>query len=204
MLNKSLLNSTFILLLFCSLLSCDKENVDNFPLKQADLLDQETYDVYSSALDEYYSSKRIIVDQETITTRRFDTEGDVYKHLLNTFPNFDTTIVNFHLENGTKSALLGNNFTTISSQVILISREESDYYLAYEPKSYSIENLFNKYKADSQVIRLSQVGFNEAKNQAIFEMQSHVDHLTSMGFYLYLEKVDGKWEVLAFGLTYVG
>jgi hypothetical protein len=101
----------------------------------------------------------------------------------------EATLDDYLDQNGTRSRLtvadLGTPFVSVSERELHSTGASEDFWTEF----------YLKYPGSSGLITFSQIGFNEAGDQAFLYVDWACGWLCASGDYLFLKKVDGKWRI---------
>ena len=130
----NLKNVTTILFILASFLivSCDKDTIEEpvFNLEQADQIADEDYAIYSYVVNEIYHQQNYVVKQKSITNVSFHVErenSNFIASLNENYPEFDQTLLTVMSSVNSSTILFGDNFTSGSNQIKVVSNEEISY-----------------------------------------------------------------------------
>jgi len=204
-------NGLFLIFVFgiiINFIECKKDennSITEFKLNTPDKIDSLEYQIYES-LFQYFNIDTFLIAQETLISRPKVIKA-VHESLSKTelYDNLDTTIfTDFTIKNDTDFNLDKRLLKIGTKQVILLPKEEIDYYFAGKDKSKAWENYSKKY-LKKYFYNFSRVGYNVDRDQAIIEFIVTSEDLdaepTSVVNYLIFK--NGKWvSVYTVILTY--
>ena len=189
------LASLFIAILFFQ--SCNKDTQETkpeFKLAPADSISQEEYDIYSLVINEFFSTKEVIISQRT-NTSSYLKYAPYDSVLTNEEPNFDTTIYSNYEQINNLSYYFADNFTSDIRKIILITHEEFQYFFTGNDINSGWEEFHKEYPDAGGIISFTRIGFNSEKTQALFEISDQYGSLGGEGHIIYLAKENGKWVI---------
>ncbi|MBN2610129.1 MAG: hypothetical protein JXB00_01090 [Bacteroidales bacterium] len=188
------------------ILSCEKDEQENkplFTLDQADQISEESYFIYSLVINDIFSSEKIVIEQKTSTDLFFDYESNYYDYLIENYPDFDTSLVQVHVEINKNSSCFDNKFTNDNNQIVLISSDELSYIFDGHDLNSDWSEFFKYYENSNGVVHLTLIAFNEDKTQAIFEIGRTYASLGGEGMMVFLKKIGGEWNIIDYILTWL-
>lgn len=206
MINKLLLYAVIVLALALLVPGCEKENKEEkpeFTLKEPDQIPEEEYNIYALVIDERYSSEKIVIAQHTTTRFDLTYQAPFYDLLLDSFPDFDTSLVQIHKELNEEAINFGNAFKSETKQITVISSEELSYIFDSHDVEKDWDEFFNDYEGSNGVIRFTRIAFNEDKTQSIFEMGRQYAGLGGFGSIVYLTKQEDGWIIEKIIITWI-
>lgn len=196
----SKLTFTLFVIIGLIILSCDKN--DNatkdrpiFTLEQADFFSYEEYEIYSLAINEFYSTEQVVIYQKTSHIIFLFSEN-FNEILVDRNPVFDTTIyMNYNSVNDS-FYFFDDKFTSDDKQIILMSPSEFQYifyggFAIFE----DWKEFYKEYPNSCGLIELTRIGFNDTYTQAVFEIRREHADLQGVGRLVYLVKVGNNWEI---------
>ena len=145
-------NGLFLIFVFgiiINFIECKKDennSITEFKLNTPDKIDSLEYQIYES-LFQYFNIDTFLIAQETLISRPKVIKA-VHESLSKTelYDNLDTTIfTDFTIKNDTDFNLDKRLLKIGTKQVILLPKEEIDYYFAGKDKSKAWENYSKKY-----------------------------------------------------------
>jgi len=183
--------------------SCKKDS-DNqrpeFKLEQADSMTDEDYEIYSLVIDSLYSNSTIILHQQT-------SQVDEYFYSFNSFidinSNIDSSLVDdFLLQNDSVYNFI-DNFNCLDNEVVLISTSEIEYIFNGQDINNNWDEFYNVYPNSEGLVKLTRIGYNQNRTQAIFGLGNQYASLGGEGCLIYLEKINNNWTIVNVSLTWI-
>jgi len=122
----------------------------------------------------------------TYVLKEYSVKGSAsYEYIKNLYPNIDSITIK-NLKSAEKINL---SFISCPNIKKILPEEEIKSNLKKLRKEYS--------KSSLQILELSSIGFNEKRNQAILTyFQEGESYLSTEGYIMILEKVDGAWNIV--------
>ena len=190
----------FLLLLGLVLLGCEKEQPETkpiFSLEQADQLTDEEYNIYSIVINKLYFSDKVVISQSTITYLELFYKSEFYNELTTNHQNFDTSLVQTHLDLNSNSIHFGAQFQDETIEIILISNDELNYIFTNQNNDVyeGWLTFYDCYPYSNGIINFSRIAINDEKTQAIFEIGHQSAGLSGYGSIIFLEKANNIWTI---------
>lgn len=165
-----------------------------------DGLDEE-YDVYSAFIQSAYHNALIVIED---TTAQPDSGlfsvPDAVRFMRNYYPELGDEIwSDFQTKNQTPMVL--ERRFTLSAAYVFISKQELESIFASHPTGW--EDFYAKYPGSQGELTLSRVGFNEAKDTAIFYAANQSHWVAGEGNMVVMEKTAGRWTVLGQSMMWI-
>lgn len=184
-------------------MSCEKKKevklCDGFSLEEPTLKDSLDYEIINTVLDSiYYNYNYIHINQNTDSYVNVE---NLQERLLNHGINIDTlTLQNYNKRNDI-SYIFANNFN--SNNVNLLGKDESECLFTGEDAYAKWENYYKKYNTSSGQYTFKRPGFSTDKNKAIIEYGWMAAADIGEGYVVILEKVNDKWTIVNYFVTWV-
>jgi hypothetical protein len=170
------------------------------------VLESEEYVVYKALLKQMFISentKRLIIDGLTEADNFYNDYPKVRKKFTSRFKG---TTEDFITKN-TEAYELNDKFNLEVKLNILNGNEREELFKELNKKgSYDewAEILSQKYsKGGAEIIRLSRVGFNADKSQALVFVSFQCGWTCGEGNYVLLAKKEGQWKVKKKDMTWI-
>lgn len=191
---------TFLLLISTALFiaSCNKDTDDPKPLfnlDQADPIDPEDYQIYSTVLDSMFSYHSLIVNQQTTPLLEDNTENPQYQYLMELYIDFDSTLIRSYLFNNDTTYTFNNNFTCLKNRVQLITSSEISYYFSDRDINNGWKRFYSDYPNSGGIVYFSRIGYNTDKTQALLEIDDIYCSLGAEGYLIYMTKDGNQWKI---------
>jgi hypothetical protein len=185
------------------LMSCGKEKevklCDGYKLEEPTLKDSLDYEIINTILNSIYGDLKFIhINQNTDYYVNIE---NLQERLLNHGINIDTlTLQNYNKRNDI-SYIFANNFN--NNTVNLLGKDESECLFTGDDAYAKWENYYKKYNTSSGIYTFKRPGFSADKNKAIIEY-SWIDGADiGEGYVVILEKVNNKWKIIHYFVTWV-
>ena len=117
--------------------------------------------------------------------------------------NIDSTVFTDYIAKNDSVFFLGNPFNIPAKTVSLISEDELNFIFGSQDVTGGWEKFHTLYPNSNGYIQFSRVGFNAAKNQAIFEMGHFYASLGAGGLIVFLKKENNTWQVVQSFYTWI-
>ena len=200
----NLKNVTTILFILASFLivSCDKDTIEEpvFNLEQADQIADEDYAIYSYVVNEIYHQQNYVVKQKSITNVSFHVErenSNFIASLNENYPEFDQTLLTVMSSVNSSTILFGDNFTSGSNQIKVVSNEEISYIFSKGEEDDAINGgwyaFYDTYEGFSGIIQFTRIAYNEDRTQAYLEFVNSYASLGADANMVYLVKENNSW-----------
>ncbi len=200
----NLKNVTTILFILASFLivSCDKDTIEEpvFNLEQADQIADEDYAIYSYVVNEIYHQQNYVVKQKSITNVSFHVErenSNFIASLNENYPEFDQTLLTVMSSVNSSTILFGDNFTSGSNQIKVVSNEEISYIFSKGEEDDAINGgwyaFYEKYEDVSGILQFTRIAYNEDRTQAYLEFVNSYASLGADANMVYLVKENNSW-----------
>lgn len=196
--NRLFFNVVMILTVGLVFYSCEKDKDKSnpeFSLEQPDQIEKENYEIYSLVINEKYTSEKIVIKQATQTRVDLNYQNTFYISLKDKYSTFDTVLVKNHEELNQTAVLFGENFSSDTKQIHLISSEEFSYIFNGQDINGDWGEFYDKYEKSNGILQFSRIAFNSDKTQAIFEIGHTYASLGGDGSIIYLVKENDSWIV---------
>ncbi len=203
---KSFLYLPLLILIGISVSSCEENEsttTPTFNLNQPDTLSNESYEIYSLVIDSLSSSSQVVIDQETTTSLHISYQDNYYDFLLFAHEEFDSTLILNYEALNKNSINFANQFQSETNEIIVISTDEIAYIFDGEDLNADWEAFYKAYPLSGGINKFTNIAFNDAKTQAIFEISSSSASLAGGGSIVYLEKQNGVWIIADIIATWV-
>jgi hypothetical protein len=204
--NRLIICTSILCVIGFSILSCkkdDKKTKPEFSLEQPDQISDENYKIYSLVIEEKYSSEKIVIAQHSKSNVDLNYENQTYDYLMDSCQNFDTSLVQIHIDLNKSMVNFGEQFHSETHEIILISSAELSYIFDSQDINGNWEEFHNDYENSHGFIKFSRIAFNEDKTQAIFEIDSSYGSLGGDGSIVYLEKHEDVWTIIKVIMTWI-
>lgn len=161
----------FLFILLSVIFNCIKNDSPLSPLEKIGSGDE--YEIYSVILNNFHTLKIVLLDHTV-----HEDISEISDYLLDEIDSLsEGTIIDYQNMNSTSIKLL--KIPNLTVQCFFISKEK--------------ENDWKDIHPDADVlIKLSRVGFNVQKDQALVYMSDYYGPLVAGGFLLYFEK-ENEW-----------
>jgi len=116
-----------------------------------------------------------------------DLAADIQKGL----PSASREVIDDYIANNRQPSRL-NHCIKLPLRVVYISRERADEFLKAEP---FMKGFYDAYPESTGITRVSQVGFDRTRTQALVYLDHWSGDLSGGGALVLAEKVKGKWVV---------
>ena len=200
----NLKNVTTILFILASFLivSCDKDTIEEpvFNLEQADQIADEDYAIYSYVVNEIYHQQNYVVKQKSITNVSFHVErenSNFIASLNENYPEFDQTLLTVMSSVNSSTILFGDNFTSGSNQIKVVSNEEISYIFSKGEEDDAINGgwyaFYDTYEGFSGILQFTRIAYNEDRTQAYLEFVNSYASLGADANMVYLVKENNSW-----------
>lgn len=183
------------------LISCiEKEKIemcDNFQLEKATLTDDLDYEIINTILDSIYSNFDYIhINQNTNFHVNLE---NIQERLLNHGINIDTLTLQNYKKMNEVSYTFANKFN--SSNVYLLGKDESECLFTGKDAYAKWENYYKKYPKSSGIYTFSRPGIYNGI--AIIEYGWMAGADKGEGYVVILEKVNDRWTIVHYFVTWV-
>jgi len=177
-----------LVILISFLAGCEEDKTNLvYELNPPDDLGEEVYGVYSRVIDHQFSNQKyLVLQQQTDTTVHEDDCQDLYARNTS---DLDSQTIDNYIENNKHSYNLDTDFDT-DTQVKLITLEELNSYEGWE-------SFHENYPETHGLLCVTRPGFNKDSTQSLFEYTWETGEDPSEHYMVYLEKREGKWDVMA-------
>jgi len=199
------MKTTIISVLFTTILliSCGKEKevklCDGFKLEEPTLKDSLDYEIINTVLDSiYYNFNHIHINQNTDSYVHIE---DLQERLLNHGINIDALTLQNYKKRNDVSYTFANEFN--SNNVYLLGKDESECLFSGEDAYAKWKNYYKKYNTSSGQYTFKRPGFSTDKNKAIIEYGWRAAADKGEGYVVILEKVNDKWTIVHYFVTWV-
>ncbi len=118
-------------------------------------------------------------------------------------PGFSSELVTDLNANNKEAVSFGELFKATDIEFKLLSDDEQNYIFDGNDINKCWTNFYKTYSKSNGIISLSQIGFNNQKTQAVFEISHMAASLAGGGSIIYLQKEDNKWVVKDILYTWV-
>jgi hypothetical protein len=188
MINKNLTIS--ILVLTSLLAACTITKIDFHP-------EDEDYRVYSAVLRYETSeaiSSYIFLDQTALTNVGID-DPHYLDYLQQHEPTITQAMYDDLIDRNQESVALEDKFG-LTGQIVFLSEEEFQQFFTAEGGN-GWDAFYGQYPHSTGLIYLSRPGYNITGDKAIVYYGNQAYYLAGAGYMVYLEKVDGEWQVVS-------
>jgi hypothetical protein len=189
------MSSIFLLsALFClGFCACGAKTPTPAPTVSGDQTDTEQQAVYTAALQNLYGNSNYVIMNTTATDP--DGVGNTSQTLDFVLQNMHAvsteTAESFRLRNDAAYAVPAD--MELGVPYTLLSQENRN--LIFSPNQSGWEIFYGQYPDAPGITSLSRVGFNNTLDQALVYIGTQRNWLSGAGYYLLLNKVDGKWTI---------
>jgi hypothetical protein len=157
------------------------------PVSNISFISGDDYAVFSAVLERIGSAETIVIGDQAIDPNWKD--APYIKRQDNNLSEY--TVKDYQLKNR-EFRQISNKFT-ISSEVVLLSREEESRLFPKGEAGW--EKFYRKYPKARGIIYFSSPGFNEKKDEALVRATFQSGFWGSSENFYFLKKLDGKWHV---------
>ena len=172
---------------------------DDYSLEEPTLKDSLDYEIINTVLDSiYYNYNYIHINQNTDSYVNIE---NLQERLLNHGINIDTLTLQNYKKRNDISYTFANNFN--SNNVNLLGKDESECLFTGEDAYAKWENYYKKYNTSSGQYTFKRPGFSTNKNKAIIEYGWRAGADIGEGYVVILEKVNDKWIIVNYFVTWV-
>ncbi|WP_430814380.1 hypothetical protein [Carboxylicivirga sp. RSCT41] len=186
-----------------SMISCDSSaERPQFELDLPDEIPDDNYLIYSAVFDEMYESDKIVIAQSSQTNLWLEKDNSFHEMLLKNNPGFDSYLLTDLAYQNSESLLFENKFLNHNQEFALITSDELKYIFNGQDINDSWNEYYKSHDSNGYM-RLTQIGFNKNKTQAVFEFSHHYASLGAGGFIIYLVKEDCSWLIKDIVYTWV-
>ncbi|MBR8536795.1 hypothetical protein KDU71_14570 [Carboxylicivirga sediminis] len=163
------------------LLSCDSSSNNAFELDKPDELPVENYEIYSLAIDELFDAEQIVIAQVSQMNIELEPNSSHHTTLANNNPELSPDLVTDLVTQNQETVVFGEFFDGFGKDIVLLSSDEQNAIFEGPELNESWNDFYKKYSKSNGIISLSQIGFNRANNQAVFEMVHMAASLAATG-----------------------
>src|SRR5262245_9928607 len=172
------------------------------PIFASQVLDEEDYSVYAALLKEKFinrDTRRLVI--ESYTSVDAQTYADLEETIKRAAPLTKETTDNFRAKRRPKK--LRDRFN-LPLQIDLLSKSEiARVFKRTSKKSDGWEKFYHLYPSSPGILRLSRIGFNSDKSQALIFVAHSCGLLCGEGNYFVMAKKDGEWTIVKELTTWV-
>ncbi len=183
--------------------SCDSSSDNPFELDKPDELPARNYEIYSLAIDHIFDAEQIVIAQVSQMNIELQPNSSHHNILANNNPELSPELVTDLVVKNQETVVFGDFFEGFDKDIIVLSSDEQNALFEGAELNESWNDFYNKYSKSNGIISLSQIGFNRANNQAVFEMVHMAASLAATGSIIYLVKEENGWVVKDIVYTWV-
>lgn len=192
---KLLILSTFVLFSL---------TVSSFRTEQTAVSNDE-YDVLSALVNELYlkdNAKSIIITSPTCCAFKLDVQSDYWKMYLDQLDPVSGDTLDDYAARNKQSLGFEDKFKLRASyQIVPYAEIESLFRSGVLDDAW--KTFYSKYPESNGYVRLSRVGFNKTREQALVSIGWIRGPLAGEGHYVLLGKQNGSWKVLKRAATWM-
>ena len=191
------------LLFLISLLSCKKKDTDlcpGFQLEKATLVSSLDYDIINTIIDSIYTDfKYIHINQETDSSVNIENlKSRLQYHNI----TIDTVLLQNYKKQNSQEYFLSDEFKQPNTH--LIATKEIECLLSISDNIFdSWGYYYKKYPTSSGNYIFHRPGFNTNKDVAIIQYEWIAGPQTGEGYIVVLEKINDKWKITYYFVTWV-
>jgi hypothetical protein len=176
--------------------SCENKNsYPDFKPDQPDNLSEDIYEIYTTLINEYYSSiPALVAPQATDSTQNCR----IAYYLKLDSLGIDSSIIAGAIDLNKKSYVLDNKITS-ETRIFLLSKAELAHY-----NSHSFQKMIEKYNANTIFFwGLPYIYETETPEQkmAVFSYYSYCGPMCASWYFVLMEKKEGNWKIRLHHLT---
>ena len=192
------------------LVSCRTGSTESNPTDFSKIEDEE-YDVFSALLHGKEKDRLTIIEDTTVPFSVIDERDDIGGGLFKVIKSGSVlkgyniqvyideigydTLENFEAKN-VNPVTLEYKFNLINRYLLIKKIDEFERYRIEEKGRDFWGEFHSFYPAGSGIISFSRVGFNRKKSKALVYVGSQSGPLSGIGGLIYLERVNGTWEII--------
>lgn len=155
-------------------------------------IDQEVISAVIKREIKLRSNDTIVLVVNTISPSNVDSYEGFKKHgLTYKLPTLDSLVYLDFIEKN-KASIQIDSIVGFQGKIIYLSNQEVE--TLFKPDGW---RSFNKKLGQKSIIKISSPGMNKDRTIALIYFSTSRGFLSAVGFYLYLEKIDGKWIVIS-------
>ncbi|MBC7795825.1 MAG: hypothetical protein H7Z37_03010 [Pyrinomonadaceae bacterium] len=152
----------------------------------------------------------LVVISETSTKQVEDKLGEIptsfnYGNLRSVKPE---VFENYKLQNKIPAAI--ENYFKLPRKITIATKTEIDRFFVYDeyeiykdPSKDGWKMLRLKYPETGHLVTFSRVGFNKKRTQALVSMVRGCGYTCGAGLYFSLNKVNGRWKIKKYAISWV-
>ena len=168
-------------------------------------IDNDEYEVLSALVNEIYlkeNAKSIVITNPTCCAPRTDVHSDSWKVYLDQLgPESFDTLDDYAARN--KQSLSFEKRFKLKADYQIVPYAEVQRLFSSRVLDDAWKTFYSKYPESNGYLRLSRVGFNKAKDQALVSTGWMRGELAGEGYFVLLGKQDGSWKVLKRAATWM-
>ena len=156
--------------------------------------------IYSYVVNEIYHQQNYVVKQKSITNVSFHVErenSNFIASLNENYPEFDQTLLTVMSSVNSSTLLFGDNFTSGSNQIKVVSNEEISYIFSKGEEDDAINGgwyaFYDTYEGFSGILQFTRIAYNEDRTQAYLEFVNSYASLGADANMVYLVKENNSW-----------
>ena len=173
---------------------------------KTDSIDAIDYQIYSLVLSEVQVKAKTFVVKQRILKVNFNSDNIYTEHLnelfKQVFPELSKTVLNNYKKANSTTVSLENKFDVSPKTIKLIPEEELDSIFSGQHLDENWYNFHAKYPDSNGLIRLSRIGYNSCRTEAILGISISKSSENAEGLILLLKKIDDVWKIIKIHQTW--
>lgn len=165
----------------------------------------DEYDVFSTLVNDMYVKdkvKLIVITDPTCCDTNLDMKSETWKMYLEQLAPLSVETLEDYVSRNEQALALEKKFNLKTKYQIVPYVNVKNLFSNFDLDA-AWKTFYSRYPASGGYIRLSRVGFNKAKDQALVSTAWMCNTLCGEGNYVLLSKQQGSWKVLKKVVTWV-